>query len=308
MSDASPNLDLYSIGEVSSLTGLSPHTIRVWERRYGVPVPHRLPSGHRRYERHVVDFLQAAAELASYGQKPSEVLPLSLQEALARVTEERGKRSTPQANKVESALTVGSNALRLMLESSIRELGVRQTLHEFIVPLVTRIGQAWAEQRIDIRQEHILSETIEDILRATRIQIQPAEANDDQADVLLATLPGERHGLGLQMLALLTALENSVPLILGVDLPIDQVVEAAQQFPQADVAISVSSAAEFSTTTRQLQRLREALPASTMLLVGGAGMVRRQALDGVLAMTDFPTYESWLRQRDSGTPGRRGVR
>jgi methanogenic corrinoid protein MtbC1 len=255
-----------------------------------------------------VDFLQAAAELASYGQKPSEVLPLSLQEALARVTEERGKRSTPQANKVESALTVGSNALRLMLESSIRELGVRQTLHEFIVPLVTRIGQAWAEQRIDIRQEHILSETIEDILRATRIQIQPAEANDDQADVLLATLPGERHGLGLQMLALLTALENSVPLILGVDLPIDQVVEAAQQFPQADVAISVSSAAEFSTTTRQLQRLREALPASTMLLVGGAGMVRRQALDGVLAMTDFPTYESWLRQRDSGTPGRRGVR
>ena len=43
--------DLLSIGELSRATGLSIDTLRVWERRYGRPVPVRLPSGHRRISR-----------------------------------------------------------------------------------------------------------------------------------------------------------------------------------------------------------------------------------------------------------------
>jgi PAS domain-containing protein len=39
---------LFSIGEVSSIVGLSRHTIRAWERHHLVE-PRRTPSGHRRY-------------------------------------------------------------------------------------------------------------------------------------------------------------------------------------------------------------------------------------------------------------------
>ena len=41
--------ELLSIGDICSETGLSADVVRVWERRYGFPVPVRLPSGHRRY-------------------------------------------------------------------------------------------------------------------------------------------------------------------------------------------------------------------------------------------------------------------
>ena len=40
---------LISIGELSRLTGITTHTLRVWEKRYGSPSSQRLPSGHRRY-------------------------------------------------------------------------------------------------------------------------------------------------------------------------------------------------------------------------------------------------------------------
>jgi PAS domain-containing protein len=40
---------LFSIGEVASIVGLSQHTIRAWERRYGLLQPLRTPSGQRRY-------------------------------------------------------------------------------------------------------------------------------------------------------------------------------------------------------------------------------------------------------------------
>ena len=38
-----------SIGELSSRTGVTPSTLRIWEERHGFPVPIRLESGHRRY-------------------------------------------------------------------------------------------------------------------------------------------------------------------------------------------------------------------------------------------------------------------
>ncbi|MFD2178208.1 MerR family transcriptional regulator [Veronia pacifica] len=40
---------LMGIGEVSSLTGVNPVTLRAWQRRYGLIVPQRTPKGHRLY-------------------------------------------------------------------------------------------------------------------------------------------------------------------------------------------------------------------------------------------------------------------
>ncbi|WP_139977406.1 DICT sensory domain-containing protein [Nocardioides litoris] len=39
-----------SIGDLAEATGVSAATLRVWEARHGFPVPHRLESGHRRYD------------------------------------------------------------------------------------------------------------------------------------------------------------------------------------------------------------------------------------------------------------------
>src|SRR4051812_20001969 len=38
-----------SIGDVAARTGISPPTLRVWEQRYGFPVPWRSDGTHRRY-------------------------------------------------------------------------------------------------------------------------------------------------------------------------------------------------------------------------------------------------------------------
>ena len=49
MSDKSDDPRLYGIGAVSRLTGLTDHTIRVWERRYSAVVTTRAPNGRRQY-------------------------------------------------------------------------------------------------------------------------------------------------------------------------------------------------------------------------------------------------------------------
>lgn len=53
--------------DVVEQTGIGEATLRAWEQRYGFPEPHRLPSGHRRYDAADVDRLRHAARLRDSG-------------------------------------------------------------------------------------------------------------------------------------------------------------------------------------------------------------------------------------------------
>jgi MerR family transcriptional regulator, light-induced transcriptional regulator len=74
VSDASAGL---TIREMAARTGVTQATLRMWESRYGFPVPHRLPSGHRRYEEAQVDLVRQVAQDRDSG--------LSLTAAIERV-------------------------------------------------------------------------------------------------------------------------------------------------------------------------------------------------------------------------------
>src|SRR4051794_6462650 len=68
---------LLTIGALSTATGIPIGTIRTWERRYGVPVPVRKPSGHRVYPLSIVPHLRRAAQAIEQGHRAAEVLPAS---------------------------------------------------------------------------------------------------------------------------------------------------------------------------------------------------------------------------------------
>ncbi len=90
----------YQIGTVSALTGLDPHTIRAWERRYGAITPSRTDSGRRRYDAHTVERLQLLKALVDSSESigkvanlPDEVLRERL-EKLADLGRHRPRRQT----------------------------------------------------------------------------------------------------------------------------------------------------------------------------------------------------------------------
>ena len=72
--------DYISIGELSAVTGIGVHTLRVWEKRYGAPLSKRLPSGHRRYSKKEVARLKAIASAIESGYRASKVATATLEE------------------------------------------------------------------------------------------------------------------------------------------------------------------------------------------------------------------------------------
>ena len=63
---------------VASRTGLSPHVLRAWERRYGVVAPHRSAGGQRLYSDHDVERLRQLRQLTGRGHSISRIASLSL--------------------------------------------------------------------------------------------------------------------------------------------------------------------------------------------------------------------------------------
>ena len=65
------------IGEVVARTGVAEATLRMWERRYGFPAPHRLASGHRRYSEPEVELIRAVSAKRAAGL----ALPVAIDQA-----------------------------------------------------------------------------------------------------------------------------------------------------------------------------------------------------------------------------------
>lgn len=79
-SQPAPAEPLYRIGAVARLTGISPVTIRAWERRYDMIKPRRTDSGSRLYSREDIARLALIKRLVDAGNAVGVVARQSLQE------------------------------------------------------------------------------------------------------------------------------------------------------------------------------------------------------------------------------------
>jgi DNA-binding transcriptional MerR regulator len=291
---------LWPMGAVTRRTGIGEHTLRAWERRFGFPQPERLPSGHRRYTHAQVQQLLLINAALAHGYRAGDVVPLPLDE-LEELLRQHESVDAPLAESSNDDWTTAvldacrrfdRSALTSLLQRETVRLGVPRFVRERVAPTLYDIGEIWARGGLEIRHEHFFSEVLEDHLRVLRT---PLEATAKGRPVLLATLPDEHHGLGLQIVALLiSAAERSVR-ILGPHVPVDEIVEAAAAVDAAAVGLSISPFAVTDETVEVVGELRDALPASVSLWLGGAGADDLEGLpDGTLVVTEAEDLEREL--------------
>ncbi|TAJ05077.1 MAG: MerR family transcriptional regulator [Planctomycetota bacterium] len=293
----SATAEYLSIGDVAAATGFTPDTLRVWERRYGGPVPVRLPSGHRRYTREQVIWLRRIAEAIAMSHRPSKLLRLSTGE-LARLLESR-VLDDARADEVRQLLALASEhrdaELRHRLEVALRHASVLTVLQTLVSPLLVAVGRAWASEEIGIRHEHGLVELLSDWLRQQRAL---REVRGHGSLVALATLEGERHGLGIQMAAVIAAERGNRVKLLGTDLPWQEVDRAARELRTQVVLIGISLSSGGIETDRMVGQLRAALPPEIALAIGGAGARSvRRGPRGVDCLDGLTGLDQWLAQR-----------
>ena len=296
-----------SIGALARATGVAVETLRTWESRYGFPAPERKPSGHRVYPVSTVPRLRRIAQALILGHRAGQVVGAS-DEALGRLLETSAAArptpapaSLPPAEDVPALLRLarafdGERLTRLFLVDWAR-MGPVEFLEARLAPLIRAAGEGWERNDLEIRHEHFLSERVGDLLRSLRMPLQERATGPL---VVFATLPGEAHGLGLQMAALVLAAAGCRVLYLGTEVPIPQIAALARDLAARAVGISVSSATKGAASATAIRKLREALPRRVLLVAGGDGApASRPGAEAVRSLRDL---DAWGRRVAAGLP------
>jgi len=168
------------------MLGVSPNTLRSWERRFGYPSPGRTSGGHRQYDLAEVEALKQAFE---------ETQNISSAIEIAR----RRGAGPPSSNRLGLALSrfEEDKAARL-LEESLAIRSLERTVQEVLLPAVAEL-----EAEDPASPEHGFAwRFATDWLSALRRVAAPANRAEG---VLLhdATVPGDLDALRVQALELL---------------------------------------------------------------------------------------------------------
>lgn len=278
MTNTSPlPLAPHSIADVERDTGLGKDTLRVWERRYGFPQPQRDAQDERRYTDDDLQRLRHIRRLIDAGHRPGQIVPLPLERLLALSSGNTPKPARQMQSGPEEPSDVqpwldllrrqDASALRQSLVRMINERGLARTLIEGVAPMNVLVGQSWLEGRLAVHEEHLYTEVVQGTLRHAMVALQPPAR---PPRVLLTTLPGEQHALGLLMAECFMVLEGCHTVPLGVQTPIPDLVKAVAAAQADVVALSFTAAQNPREVRAALDQLRELLPPEVEIWAGGA--------------------------------------
>ncbi len=294
----------FSINDLAQETGISKDTLRVWERRYGFPQPLRGKHNERAYLPDQLERLRLIKQLMDSGIRPGKLARLGLQE-LQKLTQEDLQADTPLDDSLKTLLELVSSGkhreLRQQLESLLWQQGMQSFLSKTVAPLTHAVGEAWFSGRIGVLDEHLYVEQLRGLLLEAVSALLPVTGS---SRALLTTLPGEQHGIGMLMAACMFALEGIEPILLGVQLPLEEIVRGATEQHCSIVGISCSSYMHRRTIATHLVRLRKMLPEPIALWAGGSGLNGMALLPCSIRL--FSSLEQISTALQQTTAGRKG--
>ena len=303
---------LLSIAAAERETGLGKDTLRAWERRYGFPVPQRDATGVRGYPRALVDRLALIRRALLAGRRPGRLfaLPAAELDALlaglaagpALPTPTTGAR--PVLDVAEGLLALragGAEALRHWLTQGLGRTGLASFVIDGVAPLTVAVGEAWVAGRIAIYEEHLYSEALQSVLRSALMPFQTG-LEPHAPRLLLTTVPGEAHGLGLLMAEALMTLEACRCLSLGTQTPLADIVAAAQAHRIDVVALSFSESLPAAQALPALAELRARLPDTLEIWAGGgSSALRGLRIAGIRVMSRLVDIQEAVAEWRTGS-------
>ncbi len=189
----------YSIKDLERISGIKAHTLRIWEKRYGLLKPKRTATNIRYYLNEDLQHLLKVVYLNQQGVKISKIAQLSEEELVARVEElMQVKEGLDGQNDalVLSVLQLDRYKVERILNHKTDELGFEQCLFQVIYPLLEKINLLWIADSFEQYHEKFLIQIIKQkIIKQIDSLSQPSGPNLPR--VLLFSNKAEEQDLAL---------------------------------------------------------------------------------------------------------------
>jgi DNA-binding transcriptional MerR regulator len=128
-----PTSNTYRIGKVSSLTGVSPDTLRIWQRRYNAVIPGRSETGGRLYSSADITRLKLMKALVDAGDSISSIAGLSQEALEARAAESLGSLQSRDSDQ-PLRITIIGETLAAKVDNASEQLEQLELIGRYKTP------------------------------------------------------------------------------------------------------------------------------------------------------------------------------
>jgi DNA-binding transcriptional MerR regulator len=250
-------------GQLARLLGVSPTTLRSWDRRYGFGPAARADGRHRRWSPDDVAMAQEMCRLTATGTPPAEAArtarlrargsghghgpdgPSLEQSAGTDGTLGRAGSGLPLGRVrsecrglARAAVRLDAEEVRELLRQAVTHHGPAVAWEEVMSPALQAVGRKWqssGDQYVEV--EHLLSWHISAALRHYYLDAARTRRTATGLPVLLSCLPGEQHTLPLDVLTAVLGDEGLTVLMLGGSVPADALITAVRRVASLAVVL-----------------------------------------------------------------------
>lgn len=298
----------FSVTAVSKLTGLTPDTLRAWERRHGAVKPIREGRGRRFYTEEDVlrlDLLHQASRIGHPIRLTVGLQNDALRELIGHGAKEPSSIDVPGqlvGRMIEALENYADREFEILLGTAAASFPSVQFVSEVVFPLLREVGDRWHKGTLTVAQEHRVSASVRDLIGSLRLLYPRAR---EAPAVLFAGLSGELHELGILLSSMIAASRGTGCHYLGVNTPPEEIARAALASGCAVVALGIVIEPGQNDAAEQLRRLRNLLDREVEVWLGGAGAGNLSKLAGELRMSivedvyDFERRIEILTERPS---------
>jgi excisionase family DNA binding protein len=195
------------------------------------------------------------------------------------------KRSAPWHTRLQARMLAGDDAGSWgVVEAAIASgMEPRDFYCDILTPVLHEIGRLWASGEVGVEDEHLASNVAAGIVG--RLGPRFASRGRTKGTVVIAMPAGERHDLGLAMLADILRSDGYRVLNLGADTPAPALLSALDGLDDLSaVALGIVDHERLDAAASLIASIRDAV-GSAPVLVGGAAIdddesARRLGADG----------------------------
>lgn len=226
---------VFSIKDLENLTGIKAHTIRIWEKRYGLLKPERTDTNIRFYNLSHLQKLLNISFLNNSGFKISKIAILQPKEIQAQVRElaSGGHLENHILNSLKLAmLDFDQDLFYEIYNGLLKTKSFREIFYEVFIPFLSEIGMLWQTDTITPAHEHFISSMIRQKILVNTELLQ-SKNTIDHNDAFVLFLPDrESHELGLMFINYELVAKGYRSIFLGASVPMASLTDVLAYYDQ----------------------------------------------------------------------------
>ena len=295
---------LYNIKAVVQTTGISPSTLRAWERRYNMCHPQRSESGYRLYSDRdiaIIRWLKTQVEagmaisqavawldvLNNEGDSETQaVLPGTpppshdMRHPLSALRTEVRSAESLRDDLLHTLLNFDESGAAQALSEAFSLYSVEEVGEDVITPVLVEIGERWHRGELSVTREHFATSYL---LQRLAMLLRTLPNLSQGPAIWIGCAPNELHEGGAVLLALYMRRAGRQVHYLGQNLPVDDFIAEMKRQQPSMVLFSATTTEAAAGLRDMTERLAATATPQPLIGYGGRAFIKHPELRNDIA-------------------------